>query len=154
MNPTIQELLDDWKNIRGRTLKFLDSVPQEKWQWKPHELLGTFGMQVRHLGKSQEAYIRGLKAGKVEFTDKTFNPVFEKDKQKALSHLKKLDDELFAFLSSADPEKEIIFVDGVTGEHNVPLKIIISWLIDHEYYHQGIFTCYGRLAGLGKFIFM
>ena len=51
-------------------------------------------------------------------------------------------------------DKKIVFVDGVVGEHTVDLKTVLSYLIEYEFYHQGIFTCYERLAGLGKFTFM
>ena len=154
MHSDIQEFLKDWKQIRGKTLDFLQTMPQEKMTWRPHELLGTFGMQIRHIGKSQEAYIKGIKSGKIDFSDKKFDPEIEKSKEKALLHLKKLDEELIKTVSDANPEKEIIFIDGVLGELHIPLRTVLSYLTDHEYYHQGIFTCYGRLAGLGKFLFM
>lgn len=154
MHPDIQAFLKDWKQIRGKTLDFLQTMPQEKMTWRPHELLGTFGMQIRHIGKSQESYINGIKSGKIDFSDKKFDPEIEKNKEKALLHLKKLDEELVKTISDADPGKEIIFIDGVLGELRIPLRTVLSYLVDHEYYHQGIFTCYGRLAGLGKFLFM
>jgi hypothetical protein len=35
----------------------------------------------------------------------------------------------------------------------LPVHALLTYLQSHELYHQGIFTCYGRLAGLGKFSF-
>ena len=65
-----------------------------------------------------------------------------------------MDEELIKSLEKVDFKKEIIFVDGVTGEEKIKLSEMLVYFLEHEYYHQGIFTCYGRLAGLGKFLFM
>jgi len=150
----IKEFKKDWKEIRGRTLKFLESVPEDKWNWRPHELLGTFGMQVRHMVKSQEAYIKGMKNGTVSFDDKDFDSEIEKDKEKGIGKLRELDEELLGSLKELEGDKEILFRDGVVGDEKVKLETVLQYLIEHEYYHQGIFTCYGRIAGMGKFLFM
>jgi len=56
--------------------------------------------------------------------------------------------------STKDFNRKIIFVDGVSGTSEETLTNIINYMIEHEFYHQGIFTCYGRIAGMGKFLFM
>lgn len=154
MKEEIKTFVKSWKSIRGRTLEFLNKIPEDKWTWKPHPLLGTFGMQVRHMCKSQEAYINGMKKGTINFSDKKFNSSVETNKKKAMAWMNKLDKDLSLFLRKADPNKKIIFLDGVEGKTEVELKTALDYLMDHEFYHQGIFTCYGRLAGLGKFLFM
>ena len=151
----IKNWLNDWKETRGMTIKFLEIVPKEKFNWKPHELLGTFGMQVRHLIIVQKNYIDGMKKKKIDFSDKSFDKKIESDKKIAISRLKKLDKELEGLLEKINNlNHEIVFVDGVSGEHKVKLLTVLTYLVNHEFYHQGIFTCYGRLAGLGKFTFM
>ena len=154
MNEQIKEWVEDWKEVRGKTLEFLKSLPEDKITWRPHELLGTFGMQIRHICISQRAYINGIKKGKLDFEDKEFDTELETNKERALSYLEKLDKELIETLEPLNADKEIIFVDGIYGESKVPLITILSYLTNHESYHQGVFTCYGRLAGLGKFTFM
>ena len=76
MQEKIERFVEEWKEIRGKTLEFLESVPNDKMTWKPHELLGTFGMQLRHIIKSQEAYIDGIKRGRVDFSNKEFRFCF------------------------------------------------------------------------------
>ena len=154
MNKEIKQFLEEWQSIRTRTVRFLESVPKEKWNWQPHELLGTFGMQVRHMCVSQRSYITGLKSGRIDFSNKQYDKIVEQDKDKAIQWLKQLDSELFELLETADPKKEVLFVDGVEGESTISLITVLSYLSDHEFYHQGIFTCYGRISGLGKFLFM
>jgi len=154
MNKEIKEWSKEWHSMRARTIQFLESVPQEKWNWKPHDLLGTFGMQVRHMCVSQRSYIEGIKSGKIEFSKKEYDAEVEINKDKAMQWLKLLDQELLDLLDTIEPQQEIIFVDGVEGESKDPVITILSYLKDHEYFHQGIFTCYGRIAGLGKFLFM
>ena len=151
---TISQFKKEWKKIRGRTLKFLESIPKNKVNWTPNKDLGTIGMQVRHIGVSQESYIKGIKNGKITFSKKSFNPEIEKNLDKGISFLKKLDEELSELLEKADPKKQIEFIDGVEGKSKITLERTLDYLIDHELYHQGIFTCYGRLLNLGKFRFM
>ena len=78
----------------------------------------------------------------------------ENNKNKSLMYLKNLDNEMIKLLEKVDKNKKIVFDDGVWGKHKVSLNEVLHYLIGHEYYHQGIFTCYGRMAGLGKFTFM
>jgi len=151
----IKDLIDAYKTIRERTIKFLKKVPEEKWAWRPHELLGSLGMQVRHMSTSQQSYIEGIKKGKIDFSKKEFNKEIETNKDKAIRRLQELDKELFDLINSLkDFNKKIIFVDGVSGTTEETLTNIVNYMIEHEFYHQGIFTCYGRLAGMGKFLFM
>ena len=154
MTEKIKSLLKNYKDIRGRTIKFLESVPEDKWTWSPGELLGTFGMQIRHMANSENCYIEGIKKKKIDFEQKTFGKELEEDKRKAVEKLKELDDELLKAIESFNPEEKITFVDGVSGTSEEEIEDIINYLIEHEFYHQGIFTCYGRLAGMGKFLFM
>ena len=150
----IADFTKDWEEIRGKTYEFLGTIPENKITWRPHKDLGTFGMQIRHLGTSQRAYIEGIKSGKIDFHDKVFDKEIEKNKSKAIEFLKGLDDELVALLKKTKESKKIEFHDGVYGIKKVYIENILDWLIQHETYHQGIFTCYGRLAGLGKFRLM
>ena len=151
----IKDLIEDYKSIRDRTIKFLKKVPDDKWTWKPHELLGSFGMQVRHISTSQQSYVEGIKKGKIDFSQKEFDKEIETNKDKAIKRLKELDKELFDLIGSIkDFNKKITFVDGVSGTSEETLTNIINYMIEHEFYHQGIFTCYGRLAGMGRFLFM
>ena len=73
MKSEIKKFIEDWKKIRGKTLDFLEKIPDKKMNWSPHKLLGTFGMQIRHIGKSQESYIKGIKSGKINFSNKSFD---------------------------------------------------------------------------------
>lgn len=151
----IKDLLEDYESIRERTIEFLKKVPEEKWTWRPHALLGSFGMQVRHICTSQQSYIEGIKKGKIDFSQKGFDKEIEINKEKAIKRLKELDKELFDLIGSVkDSNKKIIFVDGVSGTSEETLTNIINYMIEHEFYHQGVFTCYGRLADMGKFLFM
>jgi uncharacterized damage-inducible protein DinB len=150
----IKDFKPDWNFVRGKTFEFLNSVPNEKWTWRPNDELGTFGMQVRHMIVSQEAYISGLQSGKVDFSKKDFDSEWENDKEKALAKLKKIDEELFKILETINENKEILFVDGIIGEKKIPASTVLDYMLQHEIYHQGIFTTYGRLAGFGKFRFM
>ena len=152
---SINDLIENYKTIRDRTIKFLKKVPEEKWTWRPHELLGSFGMQVRHMSTSQQSYIEGIKKGKIDFSQKDFDKEIETNKDKAIKRLKELDKELFNLINSIkNPNLKIIFVEGVSGISEETITNILNYMIEHEFYHQGIFTCYGRLAGMGKFLFM
>ena len=150
----IKSFKKDWREIRGRTYEFLKTIPSNKLIWKPHKDLGTIGQQIRHIGVSQRSYINGIKLGKIDFSDKIFNPEIENNKEKAINFLEDLDNKLFNTLDKVNANKKIVFIDGIAGESVINLKTVLNYLIEHEFYHQGVFTCYGRLLGLGKFRFM
>src|SRR3989344_5389638 len=109
----ITEFPRNWKEIRGKTYEFLESVPENKITWRPHKDLGTFGMQIRHLGTSQKAYIEGIKSGKIDFHNKKFDKEIEENKSKAIEYLKNLDNEIIALVKNTKENKKIEFHDGV-----------------------------------------
>lgn len=150
----ISDFIKDWKSVRGKTYEFIATVPEDKMGWKPHEHLGTLGMQLRHIAVSQRAYISGIKSGKIDFNDKSYDKAIETDKDKAVSTLKALDTDLIILLDSGEYKENIEFHDGVYGTRTVGVEKVLQWLMQHETYHQGVLTCYGRLAGLGKFRMM
>lgn len=148
----MQDLIDEWREVRAKTYEFLEGLPQERMAWRPHEILGTFGMQLRHMIVSERAYIEGLLSGTISFDEKGYDEAWETRKEAAIEQLREMDKRLLAALSSA--KEEIVFDDGVFGKVTVDPATVLRWLIQHETYHQGIFTCYGRLTGMGKFRFM
>ncbi len=99
MEKQLKIFIKDWKQIRGKTYEFLENLPEGKLKWKPHKLLGTFGMQFRHMIVSQKAYITGIKIGKIEFADKAFDKEWETSKREIIAALKALDKELEILLS-------------------------------------------------------
>ena len=156
MHPSLAATLAEWRLVRGKTLEFLETMPEDLMAWRPggNELLGTFGMQLRHLGKSQEAYLIGIKTGAITFSDKQFDPAIETDKRAALAYLERLDADMLAVLESIETSDVEILFKGSGEEKKISLTTVLWYLIEHEVYHHGIFTCYGRMAGLGKFTFM
>jgi len=150
----IQSFIQDWKEVRGKTYEFLETISENKINWSPHKDLGTFGMQIRHMSISQRAYIRGIQSGTINFKDKSYDKEIEKSKTKAIAFLKQQDKELIDVLKKVKENKKIEFHDGVYGVKKVTVETVLDWLMQHEAYHQGIFTCYGRLVGLGKFRLM
>ena len=154
MDKSINQFKKDWKIVRGRTIEFLKSIPKDNVSWSPHKDLGTIGMQIRHMCTSQKAYITGIKDGKIDFSVKSFDPKIEKNIDKGIEFLESLDKELSELIQKESPNKELIFVDGLEGNSKITLQTALDYLMDHEFYHQGIFTCYGRLLNLGKFRFM
>src|SRR5271166_3335606 len=45
-----QMMLGEFDNEMGNTRKVLERVPDEKWNWKPHEKSGTVGWLASHIG--------------------------------------------------------------------------------------------------------
>src|SRR3989344_2310424 len=80
----ISDFLHDWKEIRGKAYEFLEKIPENKMMWSPHNDLGSIGMQIRHMGVSQRAYINGIRSGTINFNDKTYNKEVEKNKAEAI----------------------------------------------------------------------
>lgn len=150
----LSDFIKEWKSVRGKTYEFIATIPDDKMSWKPHEHLGTFGMQLRHMGVSQRAYVNGMRNGKVDFSDKSYDKELETDKAKIVAFLKNLDTELIIMLDSGEYKESIEFHDGVYGIKKAGPEKVVNWLMEHETYHQGVLTCYGRLAGLGKFRMM
>ncbi len=141
-----KQFLEDWKYVRGNTIKFIHSVPDNKLSFSPHKNWGTIGKQLRHLADVQDCYLKSIKAGKVSFDNKRKNYEIEKSKKRLLDDMNQRDVELSNVLSKMSGkqlQKKLLWAE--VG--NSSIIIALTYMKEHEIYHQGILQLYADLAG-------
>ncbi len=142
-------LLADWEWTRSLTLKYIESVPDDKLSFSPGHGFGTLGRQLRHMADVQECYLKGLETGEIDFKKKRKDYMMETSKAKLLAYVKELDEKLKSLMKNLEEEDLNKPVKWQVWE-NLPDPTIfqaITYMTQHEIFHQGILQLYAALAG-------
>ena len=134
-----KQLLSDWEWVRNLTLKFIESIPENKLSFTPGHGFGTLGQQLRHTAAVQECYLIGLETGKINFSQKRKDVDLEQSKEKMMTFMKQLDERLRKALENADLDHVI--------EWKVWENIPNPTMTQHEIFHQGIWQLYAAQVG-------
>ncbi len=144
----IEIFIKDWRWVRGLTYEFIKMIPTEKLMFSPHKDFGSLGRQLRHVADIQECYLKGFINGELDFKNRRRDRSMEHNQKKLLKFFEDLDEKLYKFLST-HTEKELDNVIIWNVWENLPnptIKECLLYLIEHEVYHQGIWTLYGKLG--------
>ena len=141
-----EQFLGDWEYSRKDTIKFIETVPEDKLGFSPHKDWGSIGRQLRHMADVQECYIKAIDTKKVTFQNKRKDYSMETDKQKLIDYMKKLDKQLKEKIKKLSENDLLTKVDW-EEVGNPSIAVMLNYMKDHEIYHQGILQVYASLAG-------
>ena len=141
-----EQFFGDWEYSRKDTIKFIETVPEDKLGFSPHKDWGSIGRQLRHMADVQECYIKAIDTKKVTFQNKRKDFSMETDKQKLIDYMKKLDKQLKEKIKKLSENDLLTKVDW-EEVGNPSIAVMLNYMKDHEIYHQGILQVYASLAG-------
>jgi len=141
-----KQFLADWDYTRSNTLKFIESIPNNKLDFSPNKNFGSLGRQLRHLADVQGCYIKALDTRKVTFQNKKKDYSLENDKQKLINYFNDLDKEMKNKLKRLK-EKDLLKKVDWKEVGNPNMISMLNYMKEHEIYHQGILQLYAELAG-------
>ena len=152
-----KELLEAFRLHRKLTLDLLLSLDNEQLTWRPIKATGSFGKQFRHLLDVQRSYVDSMFTGVLDFLRSDIDHALENDRGKLLESLREEDRRLESKLSTISAVKlfshsiDCSSVVKYLGEDNRTASIeqIISWMTEHEVFHDGELALYVRSSGMG-----
>ena len=141
-----KQFLRDWNHTRTNTFKFIESIPNNKIVFSPHKDWGSIGRQLRHMADVQDCYIKAIGTRKITFRNKRRDYSMETSKEKLIKYMKELDKKLKEKIQHM-PEKDLLKKVDWKEAGNPPVIVMLTYMKEHEIYHQGILQVYASLAG-------
>jgi len=155
-NMTIgQSMLPEFDQEMQSTRKVLERVPDEKWNWKPHEKSGTLGWLATHVGTVPEWIGVTLTTEELDYAP-VDGPGYEPPKISNRKELLEAFDkhsaaarEALSKVSDADIMKNWKLLAGGKEIFTLPrVACLRGMCLNHLYHHRGQLTVYFRLVGV------
>jgi uncharacterized damage-inducible protein DinB len=147
MSKELQTFLDTWDEETKKTVAMLQSLPTDKYDFRPDAGGRSLGELGWHLAEAEAYMTYGIERGVFEMGAKPpgierpskveeLAPGFERVHAEAVQRVRKL--------APADLDREIIFF---TGSPVTVRQILWTMLLNHEIHHRGQLSLMCRLAG-------
>ena len=147
-----QALIPELKHEASSTRKILESVPDGKFDWKPHEKSMTLGRLASHVAEIPDWMTATLTTDELDFAKSNYKPTspaskeellgkFEQSYAKALESLQAATDETLRGNWTLRNADHVIFT--------MPrIATLRSFVMNHLIHHRGQLTVYLRLLDL------
>ena len=147
MSKELQTFLDTWDEEAKKTVAMLQSLPVDKYDFRPDAGGRSLGELGWHLAETEAYMTYGIEQGAFEMgtkppgierpkTVEELAPGFERVHADAVQRVRKL--------TPADLDREIKFF---TGTPVTVRQILWTMLLHHEIHHRGQLSVLCRLAG-------
>jgi len=150
-----QSMLGEFDSEMQNTRKALERVPEEKWDWKPHEKSGTLGWLAAHVGTVPEWITMTINTRELDYAPvdgPSHEPPKITNRKELLAAFDKGAAEARAALAGVS-DKEIMLdwklLAGGKEIFTMPrLACVRGMCLNHLYHHRGQLTVYLRLLGV------
>lgn len=146
-----QSFLHEFEHESKTTRRFLEALPDDKLDWKPHAKSLSAGQLAFHIAASQKGIIEMTKASEVPAPD--FSKPFPQPASKK-EILTALDDSIAAVkkilptISDGEMGQTWKMVKDGVPVFEIPRSAAVrTILLNHIYHHRGQFGVYLRLVG-------
>jgi uncharacterized damage-inducible protein DinB len=142
----IEQFEKTWFYNRQVTTDFLETIPEDKWDFTHHPKYAPLSKQFRHMTCVYGVYIDGFKNQAVDFSKKHSHYTGPLQREEIKADLKNKDEQLKVVLNQMK-------VDGVENFRldffgvNMTFTEYTHVLIQHECMHIGIWSNVAAIAG-------
>jgi uncharacterized damage-inducible protein DinB len=150
-----QSMLPEFDQEMQNTRKTLERIPDEKWNWKPHEKSGTLGWLAGHVGTVPEWIAMTIKTQELDYAPvngPAYEPPKISNRTEVLAAFDKAAAEARAALagvSDQDILKNWKLLAGGQEIFTLPrIACIRGMCMNHMIHHRAQLTVYYRLLGV------
>jgi uncharacterized damage-inducible protein DinB len=147
-----QSMLPEFDQEMQKTRKTLERVPDDKWNWKPHETSGTVGWLAGHIATLPDWATMTVKTDQLDYAP-VGGPAYEPPKVENRTELLVAFDKgsaearaALAAVSDQDIVKDWTLLAGGKTVFSMPrIACIRGMVINHLIHHRAQLTVYFRL---------
>ncbi|MGC2888143.1 MAG: DinB family protein [Candidatus Acidiferrum sp.] len=150
-----QSMLTEFDEEMKNTRKVLERVPDEKWNWKPHEKSGTMGWLAGHVGTVPEWITMTINTRELDYAPvdgPSYQPPKIENRTQLLAAFDKGSAAARAALAGVSDEeivKDWKLLAGGQEIFTLPrIACIRSMCMNHMIHHRAQLTVYFRLVGV------
>jgi uncharacterized damage-inducible protein DinB len=150
-----QSMLGEFDSEMQNTRKALERVPDDKWNWKPHEKSGTLGWLAAHIGTVPEWITMTITTRELDYAPVN-GPAYEPPKisnqKELLAAFDKCAADARAALAGASDQEIMLSWKLLAGGQEIftmsRLACVRGMCLNHLYHHRGQLTVYLRLLNI------
>ncbi len=150
-----QSMLGEFDSEMQNTRKVLERIPDDKWNWKPHEKSGTLGWLAAHVGTVPEWITMTLNTRELDYAP-VGGPAYEPPKitnrKELLAAFDKAAADARAALSGVSDHDIMLDWKLLAGGKEIftmsRLACLRGMCLNHLYHHRGQLTVYLRLVNV------
>ena len=150
-----KSLLPEFEQEMANTRKVLERVPDDKWNWKPHEKSGTTGWLAAHVGTVPEWLTMTLNTESLDYAPvdgpSYTPPKIENGKQLLAAFDKGAGEARAALEKATDADFAVnwtLLAGGQTIFTMPRIACIRGMVLNHLIHHRGQLTVYLRLLNV------
>ena len=141
--------LGELNHEAATTRKVLERVPEDKFEWQPHEKSMTFGRLATHVAEMFHWIATTMTTDELDFAENEFKPFEPETNSELLEYFDKcIKESTEALENSADEEfmKEWTMKNGEQVYFTMPkIAVLRTFCMNHIYHHRGQLSVYLRL---------
>ena len=149
MTPTMESIMNEFREEAGVTKRILERVPPDKLDWKPHAKSMSVGQLAMHLASVPGRIAQSLQQDQVEINPENFNPPPPKNMGEILATFDSSCKTAEAFLAGLTQQSALanwsLIVGGKAAFSKPRAAVIRSIMLNHSYHHRGQLSVYLRL---------
>lgn len=147
-----QAFIAELKQEGTSTKRILERVPEDKFDWKPHEKSMTLGRLASHVAELPGFLNSILTMDELDFAKGHYKPSFTKTPEELMQVFQQKLDEVVQTLENTSDEKMQQNFTLLSGGHviaSVPRMIAVrSMALNHIIHHRGQIAVYLRLLDI------
>lgn len=150
-----QSMLPEFDQEMQNTRKTLERVPEDKWNWKPHDKSGTVGWLASHIATMPGWTAMTLNTEQLDYAPvdgPAYQPPKIENRKELLAEFdKNVADARVALAGVSDQEimKNWTLLAGGKSIFTLPrVACIRSMILNHSIHHRAQLTVYFRLLGV------
>ena len=146
-----QSVLTHWHAHRDVLAPLVEAVPEDKLNYRPWDQAMSFSDLVWHILSASAMFAAAAKEGRV--TGRTDKPDLG-SKQAILQAISTWTEQTHANIASMTDEQfeRMVETKAIFGA-DLPAKVLLGSMIDHEVHHKGQLFVYARMMGTEKLPF-
>lgn len=145
MRETRSFLLYAGKNVRKRTMMYLQAVPEELVDWRPGEDKFSIGDLIRHLGSTELMFLHAMTHQ--EWKYEGHGPEKGRTLPEAIAYLQACHKTAQEGLNQLEPESLTGKVKNMLG-YEVSVWRLLMAMAEHEIHHRGQLSAYLQANGI------
>lgn len=145
-------LLPEFDHEISTTRKLLERVPEDKWDWTPHEKSMKLGKLACHVAETPQFAVAVSKTDSMDFAKGGYQQIDASGRQQLLEAFDKLAGEARAAIAGLNDENMVtpwaMLYDGNPVMKMPKVGVLRTAMMNHMIHHRGQLSVYLRLTGV------
>ena len=142
-----EQFIADWERAKAYTLDYLNTMPANKYSFKPVDSIRSFSGQMLHLASGNISLITAATGAKIQWPGRGLeNSPTAQNKDSVVWYVTRSYDFALESIKALDPDKYGEMVGD--GNRKASRYVLLLKAFEHQTHHRGQTTIYIRLQGI------